>query len=86
MAEILMYSTAWCPYCVRARRLLDTKGVTYTDIRLDEFPERRAEMEERAHGRTSVPQIFIDGQHVGGFDDLSALDMDGRLDSMLEHA
>jgi len=83
MANVVMYTTAWCPYCVRARRLLDAKGVRYTDIRVDAEPERRAEMEARADGRTSVPQIFIDDLHVGGFDDMAELDVEGRLDPLL---
>lgn len=83
MANVVMYTTAWCPYCVRARRLLDAKGVRYTDIRVDAEPERRAEMEARAEGRTSVPQIFIDDLHVGGFDDMAELDVEGRLDPLL---
>ncbi|MDD3448836.1 MAG: glutaredoxin 3 [Gammaproteobacteria bacterium] len=83
MANVVMYTTAWCPYCVRARRLLDAKGVRYTDIRVDAEPERRAEMEARANGRTSVPQIFIDDLHVGGFDDMAELDVEGRLDPLL---
>lgn len=83
MANVVMYTTAWCPYCVRARRLLDAKGVRYTDIRVDAEPERRAEMETRADGRTSVPQIFIDDLHVGGFDDMAELDVEGRLDPLL---
>ena len=83
MPEVIIYSTAMCPYCIRAKRLLDSKNVTYTDIRLDEFPERRSEMESRANGRTSVPQIFIDHHHIGGFDDMVELDMDDELDPML---
>jgi len=83
MANVVMYTTAWCPYCVRARRLLDAKGVRYIDIRVDAEPERRAEMEARADGRTSVPQIFIDDLHVGGFDDMAELDVEGRLDPLL---
>jgi glutaredoxin 3 len=83
MANVVMYTTAWCPYCVRARRLLDAKGIHYTDIRVDAEPERRTEMEARASGRTSVPQIFIDDLHVGGFDELAELDVEGRLDPLL---
>jgi len=82
MPEIVMYSTGACPYCVRARRLLDAKGVEYTDIRIDKEPQYRREMETRSK-RSSVPQIFIDDYHVGGFDDLSELDMDDKLDEML---
>lgn len=82
MPQITMYTTASCPYCVRARMLLDKKGVAYTDIRIDEKPELRPEM-ERLSGRTSVPQIFIDDFHVGGFDDLAELNVDGSLDERL---
>lgn len=83
MPEVVIYSTAMCPYCIRARKLLEKKGVDFTDIRLDEQPERREEMIQRANGRTSVPQIFIDDYHVGGFDDMSELDFDDKLDPML---
>ncbi len=72
-----------CPYCIRARKLLDKKGVEYTDIRIDEQPEKRDEMETLSKGVTSVPQIFIDDFHVGGFDDLAELDMGGELDQRL---
>ena len=77
-----MYSTGFCPYCVRARMLLARKGVTYTDVRVDLEPALRAEMIERS-GRTSVPQIFIGDFHVGGCDDLYALENQGRLDPLL---
>jgi glutaredoxin 3 len=83
MPSVTLYTTAMCPYCVRARSLLDRKGVEYTDIRIDEKPELRPEMVTRAHGRTSVPQIFIDDFHVGGFDDMAELDVDGELDQRL---
>ena len=83
MPRVLIYSTAMCPYCVRARRLLDAKGVEYTEIRIDQQPQYRAEMESRS-GRTSVPQIFIGDTHVGGFDDLSLMDLEGELDPLLE--
>lgn len=72
-----------CPYCLRAKKLLDNKNVSYTEIRLDEQPERRGEMIQRANGRSSVPQIFIDDYHVGGFDDMVELDIDDELDPML---
>ena len=77
-----MYSTGFCPYCVRARMLLERKGVAYTDVRVDLEPELRTEMIERS-GRTSVPQIFIDDFHVGGCDDMYALENQGRLDPLL---
>ncbi len=83
MPEVTIYCTTYCPYCIRAKKLLDNKNVNYTEINLDTNPERRTEMEERAYGRTSVPQIFIDNHHVGGFDDMVELDMDDELDPML---
>lgn len=83
MARVEMYATMWCPYCARARSLLKKKGVAFTEIDLDEEPRRRAEMIRRAGGRTSVPQIFIDGEHIGGSDDMAALDRAGKLDSKL---
>lgn len=82
MAEVVVYSTGSCPFCVRARNLLDKKGVAYTEHRVDLEPELRPEMEKRA-GRTSVPQIFIGDRHVGGFDELSELEIGGELDEML---
>ena len=83
MAEVELYTTPWCPYCTRARTLLRRKGVAFVDIDIDEEPSRRAEMIRRAGGRTSVPQIFIDGEHIGGSDELAALDRTGRLDAKL---
>ncbi len=82
MPEVVMYSTRFCPYCIRARMLLDNKNITYTEIRVDEQREQRSVMEERAQ-RTSVPQIFIDDYHVGGCDDLFALESRGLLDQKL---
>ena len=84
MQKVLMYSTGVCPYCVRAEQLLTRKGVTAIEkIRVDLEPERRAEMMERT-GRRTVPQIYIGDTHVGGFDDLYALDLDGKLDPLLQ--
>jgi len=80
--KVVIYTTCFCPYCIWARRLLSGKGVEFEDIRVDQFPERRPEMEERSR-RTSVPQIFIGDLHIGGFDDMSALDKAGRLDPIL---
>lgn len=86
MADVVMYCTATCPYCVAAERLLLAKGVQHIEkIRVDLQPERRAEMMERSRRRT-VPQIWIDARHVGGFDDLSALDRAGGLDPLLAGA
>jgi glutaredoxin 3 len=83
MAKVEIYSTMFCPYCARARALFERKGVTFTNIDLDEHPEQRDEMVSRAGGRYTVPQIFIDGEHIGGSDDLAALDRAGRLDAKL---
>jgi glutaredoxin 3 len=83
MAKVEMYATVWCPYCARARALLERKGLRYSEIDLGEEPNRRSEMIRRAQGRTSVPQIFIDGEHIGGFDDMAALDRKGLLDAKL---
>ncbi len=82
MPKVEMYCTAVCPYCLRARKLLEKKGVQWEEIRVDLEPDRRDEMERRA-GRDSVPQIFIDDRHVGGFDDMAELDIDGELDPLL---
>ena len=83
MARISMYCTAVCPYCVAAERLLHSKGVADIDkIRVDLQPARRVEMMERT-GRRTVPQIYIEDRHVGGFDDLAALDAVGGLDPLL---
>jgi glutaredoxin 3 len=83
MAEVELYTTMFCPYCVRARALLERKGVAFTEIDIIEEPARRAEMIRRADGRTSVPQIFINGEHIGGSDELAALDRAGALDAKL---
>lgn len=80
--EILIYSGHRCAYCNAARRLLDSKGAEYTEINVDEDPELRNEMVERTK-RQSVPQIFIGDVHVGGFDDLSELNHEGKLDELL---
>jgi glutaredoxin 3 len=80
--EVVMYATATCPFCTAARNLLRDKGVTWTEIAVDSDPGKRDEMIERS-GQRSVPQIFIGDEHVGGFDDLDALDQEGALDRML---
>jgi glutaredoxin 3 len=77
-----MYTTAICPYCVRAKYLLDSKGVSFEEIRIDHNPETMQEMMQRSN-RHTVPQIFIDDLHVGGYDDLAALEMSGRLNGLL---
>ena len=83
MAKIEIYTKAFCPYCHRAKALLDSKGVEYEEIDISMGGPRRAEMIQRAGGGTTVPQIFIDGKHVGGSDDLAALDRQGGLDPLL---
>ncbi|HXF15747.1 MAG TPA: glutaredoxin 3 [Burkholderiales bacterium] len=86
MPHISMYCTAVCPYCIAAERLLKSKGVSdITKIRIDSQPAKRAEMMERT-GRRTVPQIYIDDRHVGGFEDLAALDAAGELDPLLHQA
>lgn len=82
MTDVVMYSTGFCPYCVRAKMLLKNKNVEFTDIRIDVDADKRGEMEQRS-GRTSVPQIFIGDFHVGGCDDLFALEQAGELDNKL---
>jgi len=83
MAKVEIYSTMFCPYCARARSLLQRKGVTFIDVDVDAEPARRVEMVKRAGGRYTVPQIFIDGEHIGGSDDLMALESAGKLDAKL---
>ena len=83
MQKVEMYTTPICGFCRAAKRLLDNKGVKYTEIDLFKEPGRKAEMLDRARGRHTVPQIFIGATHVGGFDDLMDLDMDGKLDPLL---
>ena len=79
---VVMYSTPYCPYCMAARRLLTIKGVTYTEYNVDSQPDKRREMEQLS-GRHTVPQIFIKERHVGGFDELNALEQSGELDGWL---
>jgi glutaredoxin 3 len=81
--DVLMYSTAWCGYCQRARNLLDRKGVPVREIKIDEEVGAREVMLQKAGGRRTVPQIFIGDRHVGGYDDLAALDRAGELDRLL---
>jgi len=83
MAKVEIYTKAYCPYCTRAMRLLASKGVQPEEIDITMGGPHRAEMLGRANGRTTVPQVFIDGRHVGGSDDLAALDARGGLDPLL---
>jgi glutaredoxin 3 len=84
MPKVEIYTKFGCPYCARAKRLLEDKGVDYEEFELNSTPGKREEMLERAPGRTTVPQIFISGRHVGGSDDLAELDRSGQLDPMLQ--
>lgn len=83
MANIEVYTTPFCPFCHRAKSLLESKGVGFTEIDVMMEPAKRSEMRERAGGRNTVPQVFIDGRHIGGCDDLTALDRAGGLDPLL---
>jgi len=81
--SVTLYTTRFCPYCIRARGLLDSKGVEYKDIAVDGSPQLRREMSDRS-GRTSVPQIWIGERHIGGYDDMALLESQGRLDELLQ--
>jgi glutaredoxin 3 len=83
MAKVEIFTTDFCPYCARAKALLDRKGVTYEEIYAPNGSEARRQATERSGGRTTVPQVFIDGKAVGGSDDLQALERAGRLDALL---
>lgn len=84
--DILMYSTAFCGYCQRARNLFERKGVNVREIKIDEDPREREAMLQKSGGRRTVPQIFIGERHVGGYDELAALDRSGELDQLLVEA
>lgn len=86
MSKIEVYSTAVCPYCVAAKNLLKSKGLEWTEVRIDTDAGQRETMLTRSGGRRSVPQIFVNDQHVGGYDDLVAADRSGKLQQMLETA
>ena len=83
MAKVEIYTTMLCPFCYRAKKLLEKKGVAYTEFDVSTDAAGRAEMRQRAGGRHTVPQIFIDGAHVGGCDELYALEQRGGLDPLL---
>lgn len=83
MARIEIYTTPTCPYCIAAKRLLTQKGAAFEEIGVAGDPDARRAMSARASGRSTVPQIFIDGRHIGGCDDLYALDAEGGLDPLL---
>lgn len=83
MAKLEIYTKATCSFCARAKRLLEMKRVAFDEYPVDMGGPKKAEMVERAGGRTTVPQIFIDGQHIGGCDDLMALEQAGKLDALI---
>ncbi|HZX71570.1 MAG TPA: glutaredoxin 3 [Rhodanobacter sp.] len=86
MSKIEVYSTAVCPYCVAAKNLLKARGLAWTEVRVDTDPEQRATMLARSGGARTVPQIFVNDQYVGGFEELAAADRSGKLEQMLESA
>ena len=83
MPPVTIYTKTWCPYCMAAKDLLDQKGIAFTEIEITGKPDLRDEMLRKANGRSTVPQVFIGSRHVGGCDDLYALDRKGELDKLL---
>lgn len=83
MQQVQIYTKYTCGFCMAAKRLLIAKGVSFEEIDILDHPERRAEMIQRANGRSTVPQVFIGGQHIGGYDDLAAADGSGKLKKLL---
>ncbi len=83
MKTVELYTTPICGYCAAAKRLLSQKGVSFSEVNVMAQPERRAEMTQRANGGRTVPQIFIGDMHIGGFDDMNALERAGKLDALL---
>ena len=83
MASVIIYGTLTCPFCVSAKSLLDSKGVEYQEILVDKEPGKKEEMLAKSNGRRTVPQIFINDQHIGGYDDLKKLQDSGKLDPLL---
>jgi len=83
VAKVEIYTWQFCPFCIRAKKLLNRKGVTFTEFKIDGNEKARDEMAKLSGGRRSVPQIFINGQHLGGCDDLHDLEAEGRLDGLL---
>ena len=84
MKKVIIYSTSTCPYCIKAKHLLESKGIDYQEVRIDKHPELIAEVVKKSGGQKTVPQIFIDDYHVGGCDDLYAFDKKEQLDSLLD--
>ena len=83
MSEVYLYTTRYCPFCIRAKQLLDHKGVSYRDIPVDNNPALRSEMTKKAGGQHTVPQIWVNNHHVGGCTELMALERAGQLDVLL---
>ena len=83
MAKVEIYTTPWCGYCARAKALLKRKGIAYDEIDVSNSPDERDHMIERSAGRRTVPQIFVDGRHLGDSDEMAALDRAGKLDALL---
>lgn len=83
MAKVEIYTTPWCGYCARAKSLLERKGIAYDEIDVSNSPDERDHMIERSGGRRTVPQIFVDGRHLGDSDEMAALDRAGKLDALL---
>ena len=83
MSAITIYTKGWCPYCTAAKKLLTDRGAAFSEIDIEKTPEARKDMIQKAGGRTTVPQIFIDDRHIGGCDDLYALDDKGQLEPLL---
>lgn len=86
MSQVTIYTKPYCPYCLRAVSLLEQKGAAFTEIEASVDPEKRREMVQRANGRSTYPQIFVGDRHIGGCDDLVALDRSGELDPLLRAA
>ncbi len=83
MAQVTIYTKPYCPYCVRAVSLLEKKGVEFTEIEAAFDPDKRQEMLQRSHGKATFPQIFVGDEHIGGCDDMMALEYAGKLDTLL---
>lgn len=83
MNDIIIYSTTYCPFCSQAKRLLTQKGLKFTEINIEADEQKQNEMINKSGGRRTVPQIFINGQHIGGYDELYALERQGQLDKLL---
>jgi glutaredoxin 3 len=86
MSQVTIYTRPYCPYCVRAVSLLEQKGVDFTEIDAGFDPDRRREMMQKSGGRSTFPQIFVGERHIGGCDDMMALEREGKLDPLLEAA